>query len=111
MGRTERERTTTTSRHRRRLISTRSSLSSLRCLGSIPEVAAELVSNGDRVLVELAAKSSTTAALADWIRSLPQRDDHGDKADGPKVDECRPPQRLRLPAPDPNCVERAALYL
>ncbi len=83
----------------------------LRCLGSITEVVAELVSNRDEVLLEIAGKYPTTDALAGYIRSLPQRDDDGHKHDGPKVDACEPPQRLRLPAPDPNCVERAALYI
>jgi hypothetical protein len=76
----------------------------LRCLGSITEVIAELVEHRDPVLVELAEKYPTTDALAGYIRSLPQRDDLGEKDDGPKVDECRPPQRLRIPAENPNCV-------
>ncbi|MBX3156772.1 MAG: hypothetical protein KF773_12270 [Deltaproteobacteria bacterium] len=83
----------------------------LRCLGSITEVVAELVSNRDEVIVELAEKHSTTKSLAEWIRSLPQRDDDGVAADGPKVEACKPPQRLRIPAADPNCVERGALYV
>lgn len=83
----------------------------LRCLGSITEVIAELVANRDEVLLELADTYPTTDALAGYIRALPQRDDEGDHGDGPKVDECKPPQRLRLPAPDPNCVERASLYV
>ncbi len=83
----------------------------LRCLGSVTEVIASIVDNQDPVIAEIAKKHTTTESLADWIRGLPQRDDEGDKHDGPKVDECKPPQRLRLPAPDPNCVERAALYI
>ena len=83
----------------------------LRCLGSITEVVAELVSNQDEILAGVASNHSTTESLADWIRTLPQRDDDGERGDGPKVTECNPPQRLRIPAPDPNCVERAALYL
>jgi len=83
----------------------------LTCLGSISEVVADLVSRRDPLLVELAAKHPTTEALAAWIRSLPQRNDEGIPGDGPKVDACQPVQRLRIPAPDPNCVERAALYL
>ncbi|MFT3693834.1 MAG: hypothetical protein QM831_11875 [Kofleriaceae bacterium] len=83
----------------------------LRCLGSITEVIAELVTNQDELLEEIAAKHDNSESLANWIRSLPQRDDDGDEDDGPKVEECKPPQRLRIPAPDPNCVERAALYL
>ena len=83
----------------------------LACLGSITEVVAELVENRDSVIAEIAAKHTTTESLATWIRSLPQRDDDGEKGDGPKVDECKPPQRLRIPAEDPNCVERSALFL
>jgi len=83
----------------------------LRCLGSITEVVAELVKHQDPVLLELAAKYTSTESLAAWIRTLPQRDDDGDPDDGPKVEACEPVQRLRIPAPDPNCVERAALYV
>lgn len=83
----------------------------LRCLGSITEVVAELVANRDPVIVELANKHATTESLATWIRSLPQRDDDGDPTDGPKVDACKPPQRLQIPSDSPNCVERGALYL
>jgi hypothetical protein len=83
----------------------------LRCLGAITEVCAEMASNRDEVLAEIARKHPTTESLADWIRTLPQRDDDGDDDDGPKVKACKPIQRLRLPAADPNCVERAALYV
>jgi len=83
----------------------------LSCLGTITEVIADLVARRDPLLAELAATYPTTEALAAWIRSLPQRDDEGIPGDGPKVDACEPPQRLRIPAPDPNCFERAALYL
>ena len=82
-----------------------------KCLGSITEVVAELVSTEDPVIVELARNHTTTAGLVSYIRSLPQRDDDGERRDGPKVDACEPPQRLRIPADDPNCVERAALYV
>jgi hypothetical protein len=81
------------------------------CLGSITEVIRELVANEDPVITELAAQHATTASLTRWIRSLPQRDDNGERHDGPKVEACDPPQRLRVPADDPNCVERAAMYL
>jgi hypothetical protein len=81
------------------------------CLGSITEVMAELVSTQDPVIVELAAQHPTLDALVSHIRSLPQRDDEGTRGDGPKVEACEPPQRLRVGAPDPNCVERAALYI
>jgi hypothetical protein len=83
----------------------------LTCLGTITEVVAGLVARRDPLLLEVAANHPTTEALAAWIRSLPQRDDEGIPSDGPKVEACEPRQRLRIPAPDPNCVERAALYL
>ena len=75
-----------------------------RCLGQVTEVVAELVATGDVVLARLAEEHETIDALKDWIRSLPQRDDLGDDDDGPRVDACDPPQRLRLPAPNPNCL-------
>ncbi len=59
---------------------------------------------------DLAARFRNTSALADWIRGLPQRNDDGHSVDGPRV-ACDVPQRLRLPADDPNCVERSALYM
>jgi hypothetical protein len=83
----------------------------LQCLGSITEVVAELVANQDPVIVELAKKHATTESLVDWIRSLPQRDDEGDKTDGPRLEACEPSQRLRIPAHDMNCVERSATYV
>jgi hypothetical protein len=85
----------------------------LTCLGSITEIVADLVQSGntDPALLDLARRYQTTEALAAWIRTLPQRNDEGIPGDDPKVAACRPPQRLRIPAEDPNCVERAALYL
>ncbi len=82
-----------------------------RCLGSITEVVAELVATGDPVIVAMAREHRTTEGLVSYIRSLPQRDDDGVRHDGPKVEACEPPQRLRIPAEDPNCVERSALYI
>ena len=76
----------------------------LRCMGAITEVIAELVNNRDTAVVEIASRHPTVESLAEWIRGLPQRDDDGDKHDGPKVEDCNPSQRLRIPAPDPNCV-------
>jgi hypothetical protein len=83
----------------------------LTCLGAITEVVAHLVARRDPLLLELAEQYPTTAALAAWIRSLPQRDDEGIPGDGPKVEACEPVQRLRIPAPNPNCVERSATFL
>jgi hypothetical protein len=81
------------------------------CLGTITELVADLVRNGNDTFAAIAAEHPTTESLVAWIRNLPQRDDLGAVLDGPKVRACAPPQRLRLPAPDPNCFERAALYL
>jgi hypothetical protein len=82
-----------------------------KCLSQVTDVVRELINMRDPVLVEIAGRFATTAELVDWIRSLPQRDDEGDPTDGPKADACMPPQRLRIPAPDPNCLERGALLL
>lgn len=81
------------------------------CLGAITDVVADLVDQQHPALVDIAERHGDPEALAAWIRTLPQRDDDGQPCDGPKVQACRPPQRLRIPAEDPNCVERAALYL
>lgn len=83
----------------------------LTCLGKITQIVAEVVAARPAWLVELAARFGTTEDLSAWVRGLPQRDDDGDRDDGPKVHACEPWQRLRLPAEDPNCVERSALYL
>lgn len=81
------------------------------CLGPITEIVRALVSGRDPNVVALAAELGTVEAAIRWIRSLPQRDDTGAEWDRPKVAACDTPQRLRIPAPDPNCVERAALYV
>ncbi|HVV85648.1 MAG TPA: hypothetical protein VHE35_21455 [Kofleriaceae bacterium] len=81
------------------------------CLGAISETVRGLVTARDPELLALAQSLNSTVAVIRWLRSLPQRDDVGEACDGPRVDVCAPPQRLRLPAPDPNCVERAALYV
>ena len=81
------------------------------CLDDITATIAELAEAGDPALAEVAAWFDDTRGLARWIRSLPQRDDLGAPSDGPRVPTCHPPQRLRIAPADPNCVERAALYL
>jgi len=86
-------------------------LNDAECLGAITELIAELVENRDEVIVQLAAQHPTTDSFQGWLRGLPQRDDLGRADDGPKVEACSPPQRLRIAPADPNCVERAALYL
>lgn len=81
------------------------------CLGAITEEIAARVRDRDPEIVAIAHAHHDTGDLTEWIRALPQRDDHGLPCDGPKVEACEPAQRLRVPAEDPNCVERAALYL
>lgn len=66
------------------------------------QVIAELQARNP-ALVELAERFDDTDALAAWFRMLPQRDDDGDPADGPRVAACRPPQRLNFDNPRPNC--------
>lgn len=82
-----------------------------KCLTGITDVIRQLVVQHDPALVSIAERVGNTRALVDWIRTLPQRDDDGDPKDGPKVAVCSPPQRLRIPADNPNCVERAALLI
>jgi hypothetical protein len=82
-----------------------------KCLTGVTDVVRQLVASRDPQLVEIAQRVGTTAALVEWIRSLPQRDDDGDPTDGPKVNECTPPQRLIIPSNAPNCVERTGLYI
>ena len=79
------------------------------CLTAASEQAAELVELRDPLLVEYAQRFRTTHQAYEHIRSLPQRNDEGDPGDGPKLVACEPVQRLRVPAPDPNCFERAVL--
>jgi hypothetical protein len=80
------------------------------CLEPITDIVRALVDGNDPQIVALAQQFSTTDDLARYIRSQPQRDDLGDPADGPKVNACRPAQRLRIAPPDPNCVERGVKY-
>ena len=76
------------------------------CLGTITQAMADRVEAQDPEILAVADRYAArgTEALAAWIRTLPQRDDDGDPNDGPKVEACEPAQRLRVPAPDPNCV-------
>ncbi len=79
------------------------------CLGPTTELLVAQVADRNPVLVDLAERFTNTDDLAAWIRTLPQRDDNGDPNDGPKVNACRPPQRLDLANPSPNCFERSCL--
>ena len=78
------------------------------CLSKVTDLAAA-AAEGNAVR-NTAARFDSTRALAAWIRTLPQRNDLGEPNDGPKV-ACDVPQRVRIPADNPNCVERSALFL
>ena len=78
------------------------------CLGKLTRVALAAVERDD--VRQLGARFPSTAALAAWIRSLPQRHDAGNPGDGPRV-TCDVSQRARVLPDDPNCVERSLLYL
>jgi len=80
------------------------------CLGAVTDEVIERVEARDPALVTLAEQFDNTDDLAAWFRTLPQRDDEGAPCDGPKVTACRPPQRLRFDALDPNCFERSARF-
>lgn len=81
------------------------------CLEAISRIIVQMVEERDPVLEQLAARYPTTEALVGYFRGLPQRDDLGDPKDGPRVAACNPSQRVRFGADDPNCVERAALFI
>lgn len=84
-------------------------INDVECLSKITDVTAAAV-NGESAVRNLAGRFATPRELAMWIRSLPQRNDTGNLADGPRV-SCDVSQRLRFGAADPNCVERSATYL
>jgi hypothetical protein len=78
------------------------------CLGKLTEHARERVTAPE--VQGIARQFPTIAELAAMIRTLPQTDDTGDPLDGPKL-ACDVPQRVRVPARDPNCFERACFFL
>jgi len=78
------------------------------CLGKLTRVALAATERDD--VRQLGARFQSTATLAAWIRSLPQRHDAGNPSDGPRV-TCDVTQRARVLPDDPNCVERSVLYL
>jgi hypothetical protein len=83
-------------------------LNDTECLGLITEMAGRASLTPEAQA--LAARFPSTRALVEHIRALPQRDDSGDPADGPRV-ACDVSQRARVFPEDPNCVERALMYL
>jgi hypothetical protein len=81
------------------------------CLDALTQHAAALVRDRDPAIVTIAAQHADTESLADWIRMLPQHDDDGAACDGPRLESCDPPQRLRTAPSTPNCFERTDIYL
>jgi hypothetical protein len=84
-------------------------LNDYECLDAITEAAARHADS--EAVRDLAERFESTEDLTKFIRGLPQRNDTGDEKDGPRIACGDTTQRLRLPAEDPNCVERSALYL
>ena len=61
-------------------------------------------------VIEFANEFETTDEIAAFIRSRPLQLDHGDPADGPRID-CIPSQRLRVMPDTYNCFEATGYYL
>lgn len=78
------------------------------CLGKLHNAVREFADTAQSR--NLATMFPTQVDLIEYIRELDQRDDLGNPRDGPRI-SCDVMQRLRLPAWDPNCFERVALYL
>lgn len=83
-------------------------LNDAECLGKLIDKARSFATTARAQ--ELAQECQTPEGVAELLRQLRQRDDLGDPDDGPRI-ACEVSQRLRLPTLDPNCFERAALYL
>jgi hypothetical protein len=86
-------------------------LNDTECLGPTTEQILAEIETGNPAITDLAAQFTTTDDLAAWFRTLPQRDDNGIPDEGPKVDACRPAQRLQFDSPSPNCFERSARFI
>jgi hypothetical protein len=81
------------------------------CLDAATDEVIARVEARDPALVAVAEQFGDAGDVAAWLRTLPQRDDEGLPCDGPKVAACRPPQRLRFDALNPNCFERSAQWI
>lgn len=81
------------------------------CLGPTTDLIVAEIADRNPAIVDLAAQFTNTDDLAAWFRTLPQRDDDGNPADGPKVAACRPPQRMNFENSSPNCFERSARFI
>lgn len=73
------------------------------CLDQLTRIAREF--SRTTLIHEVAARLGSRAEVIRWIQSRPQKDDDGHEA--VRVITCDVPQRVRLLADDPNCVERA----
>lgn len=81
------------------------------CLGATTEQILAEIAAQNPAIVDLAEQFTDTDELAEWFRTLPQQDDNGVPGEVPKVAACRPPQRLQLDNPAPNCFERSARFI
>lgn len=73
------------------------------CLGQLTTMARELAAT--TLVQTVARRLKTKKAVVSWLQSLPQTDDVGQESI--RFIQCDVPQRVRLFADDPNCVERA----
>ena len=78
-------------------------INDVECLGQLTGMARELSRTTLARLV--AQRLGSREAVIRWIQARPQTDDDGREA--VRVITCDVPQRVRLFADDPNCVERA----
>lgn len=81
------------------------------CLGPTTDQIRAEIDAGNPAIVDLASQFTSTDDLACWFRTLPQRDDNGVPDEEPKIEACRPPQRLQLDSSSPNCFERASRFI
>ncbi len=73
------------------------------CLGQLTTIARELAST--TLIRTIAQHLATRKAVIRWLQAKPQTDDDGKEL--VRFIKCDVPQRVRLLADDPNCVERA----
>jgi hypothetical protein len=85
-------------------------INDVECLGQLTRIARELAPTTlvrlvARHIVDLDPRVSPRLAVVRWIQSRPQTDDDGEEL--ARYVACDVPQRVRLLADDPNCVERS----
>ena len=79
------------------------------CLAAVTQRARDAVQSPEAKA--LAERVGSVPALRRYLQTLPQRDDAGDPADGPRIDCGDTSQRVRLGAENPNCCERGLWFL